>query len=145
MSRSHFQRIDMAVANPASSAVTIHVALRAGVFAEVNSAELWCLRGSIGGSDVCARDGTRRDGPVKIARVESCERFRCLQPEEDVSVPDCIEQGAGSEDDLPRRVLAGEEAVQAAEPEDPRAARRRQVEPREPEQEDEPDLHARVR
>lgn len=55
-------------------------------------------------------------------------------------MPDCVEQGAGSEYDLPRRVLAGEEAVQAAEPEDPGTARRREVEPREPEQEHEPDL-----
>lgn len=55
-------------------------------------------------------------------------------------MPDCVEQGAGSEYDLPRRVLAGKEAVQAAEPEDPGTARRREIEPREPEQEDEPDL-----
>jgi hypothetical protein len=140
MSLSHFQRIDMAVANPASRAVTIHVALRASVFSEISSTRGWCLHGSIGGSDACARAGRARDGPVKVARVESCERFGCLQPEEDVSVPDCVEEGASSEDDLPRRVLAGEEAVQAAEPEDPGAARRRQVEPREPEQEHEPDL-----
>lgn len=60
--------------------------------------------------------------PVKVARVESRERFGRLQSEQDVAMSDRIEEGAGREDDLPRGVLPREESVQFPEPEDPGSA-----------------------
>lgn len=90
MSRSHFQRIVIAVAKPASKAVAIHVALVGD-------------RPVIGeGVTVCPFVPSQRYSPVVIPRVQPGQRFGCGKTEKRVAVLDGVHDSQSGYDDLPR-------------------------------------------
>jgi hypothetical protein len=96
MSRSHFHLIVIAVAKPASSAVTIHVALRSPTLSSA--------------PPPFSPSKSKCDAPVIVPRVEPRERFGRLQAEEGVAVLDGVDEGEGRDDDLPWSE-AGEDTV----------------------------------
>jgi hypothetical protein len=123
MSRSHFHRIVIAVAKPASRAVAIHVAL--GKQRSAYRYERYVPR-------LCYP-------PIVIPRVQTSEGFRSMEPEQRVAVLDGVDGGESRDDDLPW-CEARQRSVEPAKEGQRRAIAISSGDTADPEQQDEKDL-----